>query len=269
MPPSSAQAYQTLTDYGSTRKKTEDIYKESQDKYDIGGFTSRLSNMRGLVGNLQSSVEAVDPSVTGRTSGSFVSEGQRQALVSKERAPILGDLGKQQQALGQESEAYNVATGLASQLAGAKISEDQNTYQRLLDQYNAAKTAEAAAEEKRRWEAQQAEQVRQFNLQLEESRKAAAASAAAAKAASYNIGGASAAAKSVAPSVQDQAYQSVQAYLSQGKQRAESDFAATLASANRGNAMDKLKVQLYRQNGIGLGYVNQSGKAITSGSGTF
>lgn len=244
MPPSSADAYTALTGYNNTRQKTEDIYKGAQDKYDIGGFTSRLSNLRGLVGNLQSSVEAVDPSVTGRTAGTFTTEGQRQALVSKERQPILGSLAKEQGALGTEQEAYNTASGLASQLASAKINEDQTTYQRLLDQYNAAKAAEQAAEEKRRWEAQMeaqrqaaAEDARRWEATMAQSKAAASA------AGHYDVGDDK---KDSGANPQQKTAQSqlTAMFKSNDVNRIAREITAITKSAGYGNTLDKLKLQL-------------------------
>lgn len=183
MPPSSAQAYNSLTAFKP--REAKDVMGEAETKYDIAGQKDRLSSLRGLVSNLSSSVEAVDPSVTGRTSGTFTTEGQRQALVSRERQPILNDLGKQQQALGIQQQGFSESQNLATQMASALISQDQQTYQRLLDQYNVAKQSEAVAEEQRRaeeskrqWEATMAENRRQFDAQLAESKRAAQASAA-------------------------------------------------------------------------------------------
>jgi len=170
MPPSSAAAYQSLTAFKP--RTSTDVQGEADAKYDVAGSQTRLSSLRGLVGNLQSSVEAVDPSVTGRTSGTFTTEGQRQALVSKERAPILGDLSKQQGYASEAQQTLNTSQNLASQMASALLSDDKQTYQRLLDQYNAATAAEQAAEAKRQWEAAQAEQKRQFDAQVAESRRA-------------------------------------------------------------------------------------------------
>lgn len=171
MPPSSATAYQSLQTYKP--REAKDVMTEAETKYDIPGYTNRLSSLRGLVGNLQSSVEAVDPSVTGRTTGNFTTEGQRSALVSRERAPILGDLSKQQGALSQEQAGFTNAQNLATQMASALMSQDQTTYQRLLDQYNAATASEAAAEQKRQYEANMAEQKRQFDEQQRTARATA------------------------------------------------------------------------------------------------
>lgn len=150
--PSSATAYSALEKFGQTRRKAPDIMKEAEAKYDIPGFTDRLSRLRSLVGNLTSSVEQVDPSVTGRTSGSLTTEAQRSALVNRERAPILGDLSKQQGALGREQEGFSLASSLADKYGSGLIQEDERSYQSLLDQYNAAQAAEQAAEAKRQFE---------------------------------------------------------------------------------------------------------------------
>lgn len=177
-PPSSAQALQSLTDFNTNRKSAQDVNTQAQAQYGIPESSARLSTIRGLVGNLQSSVNAVDPSVTGRTSGSFVTEGQRQALVNKERTPILGQLGEQQTALGNEQQNFNTSSSLASNLASSILSQDQSKYQGLLDQYNAATAAEQEAEKKREFDASLAEQVA--------ARKAAAS---AGGAGSYDLGG--------------------------------------------------------------------------------
>lgn len=52
------------------------------------------------------------------------------------------------------------------------------------------------------------------------------------------------------PSIQDQAFVSVQNFMAKGKNAASSDYIATLASANRGNQMDKLKIQFYERAGL-------------------
>lgn len=244
MPPSSATAYQSLTAFKP--RSSQDVMGEAEKKYDLEGSRTRLSSLRGLVGNLRSSVEAVDPSVTGRTSGTFTTEGQRQALVSKERAPILNDLSEQQGALGEEQQNFNTSQGLATQMASALMNEDHTTYQRLLDQYNAATAAEAAAEQKRQAEAAMAEQRRQFDAQ----QQAAARAAKSSNGYAINLGGGGGGKTTSTPaaaSPADLAYQSVQKFLKGDNRSILSDYNATLNSANRGNAMDKIKVQLYRQ----------------------
>lgn len=92
-------------------------------------------------------------------------------------------------------------------------------------------------------------QREQFERQMEESRRQAAA---AARASSFSpsfgaIGGGAptqaAAGKKL--TIQDQAYLSVQRFLQGDNRSIMSDYLATLKSAQKGNAMDKLKIQLY------------------------
>lgn len=255
MTPSSATALQSLNDFSSTRKSATDITNDANTQYDIPGYTTRLSKLRGLVGNLTSSVEAVDPSVTGRTSGSFVTEGQRQALVNKEQAPILTNLAKEQNAYGQEETGYNTALTSANGLASMLMAQDQNKYQSLLDQYNASAAAEKAAEEKRQYDTTLAENARQFNATPHGSSDSGIDL-------SGIIGALTGGSSSQSP--QEVAYQNVQRFLKGNDASIRSDYAATLKSANNGNAVDKIKVQLYNQARPDLFANNPSLSKITS-----
>lgn len=244
MTPSSATALQSLNDFSGTRRSATDITNDANSQYDIPGYTTRLSKLRGLVGNLTSSIDSVDPSVTGRTSGSFVTEGQRQALVNKERAPLLTNLGTEQNALGQEQTGYNTALTSANSLASAMMSQDQNKYQSLLDQYNAATAAEKDAESKRQFDATMAENARQFNSTPHGSAANPGIDL------SSIIGALSGGSSTTSQTPAEIAYQNVQGFLAKGSAAANSDYAATLKSANNGNALDKLKIQAYNKAGI-------------------
>jgi hypothetical protein len=247
MLPSSQQAYQSLQDYNSKRRKTEDIQKEAETKYDLPGITGRLSNLRSLVGNLESSVENVDPSVRSRTSGGFSTEGQNQALIARESKPILGNLAKQQSALGETQQQFSLSSALASQLAQSIRSDDETGYQRLLDQYNAAVAQEQAAETKR-----------QFDEQLKASREAAERAAKAASS-GYDIGsilsslgigsggGSSASSAASVDPTQQKAYNDVKNLLSKDSARIQREYSAIKKSAGYGNAYDKIKLALIEQ----------------------
>lgn len=238
--PSSATAYSALQKFGQTRRTPQDYLKDAETKYDIPNITTRLSRLRSLVGNLESSAESVDPSVTGRTSGSLVTEAQRSALVNRERQPILADLSKQQGAYGQEQQQFGLASDLASKMAQASVSGDETTYQSLLDQYNAATAQEQAQEAKRQFEAQMA-------LEREKVRKSGGGGGGIDLSGilSSLMGGGGGAAATQAGSPQDEAYLDVQKRLQGSDAELRSDYAATLSSANRGNVKDKNKIALY------------------------
>lgn len=150
----------------------------ANDQYGVGEGNTRLSALKSIVGNLQSSVEAVDPSVTGRTSGTFTTEGQRSALVNKERAPIMGYLNKQQAAESTAQADVTQKQGLASAMASALLSDDKQKYQRLLDQYNSSTARDAADTAKIQHDQQMAEQKRQFDVTTAANAKASAAKSA-------------------------------------------------------------------------------------------
>lgn len=251
MYPSSAQAYQSLQDYSSKRRSTADIQKEAEDKYNVSGISSRLSNLRTLVGNLENSVEQVDPSVTGRLQGGFATEAQRQTLVNRERAPILGDLSKQQSALGNEQQQFSLSSSLASDLAHSLRSDDETGYQRLLDQYNAATAKEQSDESKRQYEASLAEQRRQFD---EQQRAAQAKGTGTGYDLSGIINGLTGSGAQAAPSGTDPitqtAYNELKSMASRrGKDNAsiQREYAAIQKSAGYGNPKDKVKLQLIDQ----------------------
>lgn len=249
MPPSSQQAYNSLQDYSKNRRSTQDIQKEADTKYDVNGISSRLSGLRSLVGNLQSSVEQVDPSVRGRLSGGFATEGQASALVNREQAPILANLDKEQTALGNENQNFNTATSLAGQLASSLRSDDETGYQRLLDQYNAATAQEQAAEAKRQWEAQQAEQKRQFDVQAAASAKVATRSDGYDLSSILNsLNSPKQSDQSSTDKTQQIAYNDVKNVLnSKDPARIQREYQAIKKSAGYGNAYDKVKLDLFEQ----------------------
>lgn len=175
MPPSATDAYSALQNFNSTRSAPTDYLNKANQQYNVQGLQGENQNLQGSVSNLQNAVAAVNPSVTGRTSGTFTTEGQRQALVNREQQPILSNLGSQQQAYGQSQNALGTAQTNANQMAQTLYNSDQQKYQGLLDQYNAANAAdqfakqqqsaaESLAEQQRQFNAQLAEQQRQFNL---------------------------------------------------------------------------------------------------------
>lgn len=123
------------------------------------------------------------------------------------------------------------------------------------------------------------EQKRQFEAAQQAAREAEARARAASgggggggfSLASLLGGGGDLPAVQAKPSAAEQAYLNVQGFLSKGRSAAESDYLATLNSANRGNAHDKLKVEAYRRAGIGGNLPNvvqgQISGGLSSGGG--
>lgn len=175
MPPSSQAAYQSLQDYDKTRVSPQAAIDQGEQRYGVSGLGSQVASLRAMTGNLEQSIKNVDPSVTGRTQGSLVTEAARQRIVNQERSPLMDQFGTASRSLADTGDQYNRATGLATNYANGLMQDDKNTYDRLFGQYQTLSQQEQAA-------AQAAEQRRQFDMTLTEqqaARKDAAARAAA------------------------------------------------------------------------------------------
>lgn len=255
--PSAADAYTALAGYKAPDAGS--VLTQAQGEAGLPAALTRVSDLQGNVSNLQSSLNAVDPSVTGRTSGTFTTEGQRQALVTKEQAPIQTNLTSANSDLGTAVNNENTANSNANAYATAIMGQNQQSYQELLDQYNAAQAYETQQQTEADKAASLAEQAREANL------SAAAASSSSGTSAGTSSGSGvpatSAPASSSVNSVQQSAYNNLgnilkgigiditkgtPGQLTQSQVNAlRSDYAATEKSASYGNTVDKEKLQLY------------------------
>lgn len=246
MPPSSQQAYASLQDYSKKRRSTQDIQNEAESKYNVSGISSRLSGLRTMVGNLENSLENVDPSVRSRTSSGFATEGQNQALINREQQPILGNLSKQQRAYGDTQQEFSLSSALAGELARSIRSDDESGYQRLLDQYNASLAQEQAAEAKRQFDESQ-------RLEQQKIKSASGATG------GYDIagllgslglglglGGGGSTAPAADPT-QQKAYNDAKKLLGKDPKRIQQEYEAIKKSAGYGNPYDKIKLQIIEQ----------------------
>ena len=167
MYPSSADAYKSLQNFSTNRKSQQQYIDEANSKYGLPASQDRVSKLRSTVGNLESSLDAVDPSVTGRTTGDFVTEGQRAALVNRERTPIISDLSKTGRLYSEAQQELSTNQSLADRWVSTLIGADDANYQKLLDQYNLTYAKEQSDKTFN-------EQQRQFNEQMALQKKAAA-----------------------------------------------------------------------------------------------
>lgn len=158
----SSSALSALNSFQPT--SSEDILSGAQAKYDIPNLSSRVKALTGITNNLTNSIAAVDPSVTGRTAGSLVTEGQRSALVNREKQPLLTDLNSNNQNLGQAQSSLNTNQSFADQLAKALASDQSEKYSRLKTQYDVSKAAEDTKAAQQLEQQKLAENARQANL---------------------------------------------------------------------------------------------------------
>lgn len=181
--PSAAQAESALESY--QMPSSADVLTNAENQYGVPQLQTNVNNLRTLTGNLTNSIAAVDPSVTGRTAGTLTTEAQRGAIVDRERAPVVAQLGTANTALGQSTDDFNTANTNAKDAASATESDNQNKYNALLQTYNIANAREAAQAQAQQSAAQQAEAVREFNVS--QANSSASAAAAVNPAAGYSV----------------------------------------------------------------------------------
>lgn len=195
MPPSSAAAATALSDFQKSEVSPDAAIASGNSKYGVSGLGTQLDALRSTTSNLQRSIANVDPSVTGRTSGSLVTEAQRQAIVNNEQQPLVKNFNDVSTNLNDVDKQYGEATGLATNYANSLLGNQKDQYGQLFGQYTTAlqkEQADAAATEKQR----------EFDASLADSKSARAASGGSGLDLSSLLGG-SAAAPPQAPAPQD------------------------------------------------------------------
>jgi uncharacterized small protein (DUF1192 family) len=162
----SAELAAQIEAYDKSKKSSADILNEAMTRYGVPEIRQRVSGLRTTLGNTEAALNAVDPSVTGRTSRSLVTEAQRQRMVANERAPIAQQYGEQSGALTTESSNLTDAERAAQTLAQGNISDYTTGRSALQNQYESAYAREQNA-------LQQAEATRQYNETLAEQKRQA------------------------------------------------------------------------------------------------
>jgi hypothetical protein len=240
----SASALQALQSF--QQPAAADVLTQAETKYGIPDLTKRVNDYKTLTHNLTGAIAAVDPSVTGRTAGTLTTEGQRGALVNRERAPIVGQLGTATTALEGATGDFSMAQGRATNEANATVEGNRQRYAQLLDQYNIANSREQAAKEEAARQAAAAEQSRQFEASLAASKAAASASGAGSYDFSSLLGdsGQPSTAKLSGGKTTVDADKAIHDLLNtKNKNTILSTYQAIVSSANRGNTYDQYKLK--------------------------
>lgn len=246
MQPSSAlfgqyQAFQ------QNRVKPEDYVKRYSTDLGVDDAKERVKSARTAIRSTEDTIAATPDSVAGRTGGSLVTDAQRNRLVQNEVAPLNEIMRTQSSAFGDASQDLSTLSNEVDKRVGYGLQSDDTQANTLLTLYQAASEKEKQDEARRQWEAQMAEQKRQFD----EQQKAAARAAAAAASPSFGGGGAKAGAAATPAAatdpVQQSAYNDVASRMGQSDGAIKSDYNATLKSANYGNVRDKMKIEIYHK----------------------
>lgn len=142
---------------------------EQERQVGLPSARERQMGLRAAISNTENLLRNVDPSVTGRTQGSLVTEAQRSKIVQNERQPYAEQFREQSRAL--EGETANLADLSSRAMSGTQMAlGEQSAQERQLQElYQTLYGREQAEEEKRRWEQQQAEARRQWEAQQAES----------------------------------------------------------------------------------------------------
>jgi hypothetical protein len=132
----SATIARQLADYDAKRVTSTDAMNQALAQYGVPEIRNTVSGLRTTLANTTNALNSVDPSVTGRTQGSLVTEAQRQRQVARERAPIAGQLDSQGKQLGDAQTNLNDALGQATTLATNRVNDWNAGRQALQGQYD-------------------------------------------------------------------------------------------------------------------------------------
>lgn len=160
---SSKQLSQRLQRFRESRSTGSEYYDRARKG--LGVSDDRTERLRGALQGVQQSYMSVDPSVTGRTQGSLVSEAQRRGMVAQERAPIAELYRTTSDALSTEIGQQQALKGEARSRAGHLYSKDETIQSSIQKQYKKTLASEQAAA-KRRQEREKFERMLSQSRQL-------------------------------------------------------------------------------------------------------
>lgn len=134
-----------LATYDATPVTSTDALNTALGQYGVPEIRNTVSGLRTTIANTTNALNAVDPSVTGRTGGSLVTEAQRAAIVNNERAPIAQNLTDETGALSQNQQDLTDALGAATTDATNKVNDYNAGRANLESEYQDADKSEQDA----------------------------------------------------------------------------------------------------------------------------
>lgn len=234
-PANSQAALAQLEQTQASAQNPNQILESQRQGMGVNAATDTVTGLRGAINNTTKLLKQVAPSVMGRTQNSLVTQAQATRQIGNESAPIAQNLTEQGQEYNDANQDLDRLEGRASTAANGIYTGQQDKLSYLQNLYNTLYGKEQDA-------SKQAEATRQFDV--EQARLRSSGSGGGGK---FDLSNPTPTATNAAPTINDQAYTSVQKFLQGSDDQIKSDYAATLKSANYGNALDKLKVQLYQQ----------------------
>lgn len=182
MPPAatSAQALSNLQGFQKSEMSPQAAMDQSNQQMGVPQAQQQVTGLRGAINNTTNLLNQVAPSVYGRTANSLVTDAQATHMISNEQQPLNTQLNKEQTDYTNANSDYQNALSQSEARANAILSGQQNQESYLQNIYNDLAQKEQS-------DAQMAQQQRQFDATLAESR--AARAAAGSSVASPSLGG--------------------------------------------------------------------------------
>lgn len=169
----SSQIFSQYQQFTNSRVKPEDYVKKYSAELGVDDARARVKSARSAIKSTEDTITATPDSVAGRTSGSLATDAQRNRLVSNEVAPLLDVLNTQNRGYTEAQQDATTLTNDVDRQVGYALQADDTKGNDLLTLYQAAVSAEATAEDKRRYaeelalkKEQLAEQKRATNAQI-------------------------------------------------------------------------------------------------------
>lgn len=187
MPPSSADIAGQIATYDAKPVTSTDALNSALTQYGVPEIRNTVSGLRTTVANTTNALNNVDPSVTGRTQGSLVTEAQREAQVNNERAPISTELAGENTSLNQNQQDLTDALGQANTQATDQVNDYNTGRQALQDEYTTAYQREQDAAAATLAASQDAEKQREFNVSAANSAASNGSSSSNNPAAGYSV----------------------------------------------------------------------------------
>ncbi len=159
----SADIANQIVAYDKNKVTSEGALNDALKEYGIPEIRQNVAGLRTTVANTTAALNNVDPSVTGRTQGSLVTEAQRQRQVVNERAPIAGQLTTFGGQLGDQERTLAENTGLATTKATNRVNDYTTGRLALQSQYDNEYKREQDTASREAERQAFAESQRQFN----------------------------------------------------------------------------------------------------------
>lgn len=140
------------------RKNPLDLYNEAVSSLGGNEIRTNVGNLRKQILDTENLLNAVEGSVKGRTSGSLVTEAQRQRITNLEREPIAGQYNKFSGDYANESQNLSSVLGQASQNTNLGMAGEQQQIESLLaaltgsqSKYDTSVAANTREDENKKW----------------------------------------------------------------------------------------------------------------------